>query len=121
MLTQVTSTTDQLLQAFPCCQHDPSRNPVRVAISSGPAVLQVTLSVLFSGAGNSDGGPSVSNGKLELINATCLVLPSEALVVSFAVFVDVFLGFRPECFTNLLDHLIATFLTHGLNRKIGAH
>merc|ERR1719224_359600 len=93
-------------QGFSSGQEDASCHTIRIAVGCWTSVFHVALSLCFSSARNANGGATVSNTKLELVDAASLVEACETLVVALTILSDVLSSNLAEGLTNLLDDFI---------------
>ena len=110
------------IRALDLAEHglcDDTGDLVWVAVGSGAAVLKVTLVLRRDGAGDTDGGATVSNAPGELVVAGSLVPAGHAQLVVLAIDGHVLLLAGRELLHSGLDGLHAALLAGLLGGDVG--
>merc|ERR1740117_347979 len=100
---------------------DACTNTIRVTICSWAAILHVAFSSLLCGARDANGCATIGNRVLEILDAASFTFPSETLLVAFPVFCNVLfrLARLAKSLTDLLDHFVASRLSHAFDGEVG--
>ena len=69
--------------------------------------------------GDSDGSTTIRDAVFECVDVARLMLSREALVVAFAILLDVLSCDLPERFAHFQDHVVAAILHHRRHREVG--
>src|SRR4030095_3371472 len=70
---------------------------------------------------NADRSPTITDSIAERIHRLCLMFPGQAKMVVRPIDLNVFFMHRPEAFTDGIEKIFATFLTHFTIREINMH
>lgn len=107
------------LEATTHSLNDDTGDLVGISVRRGATILEVTLAVLGTLAGDTDGATTVSNTVRELVDAAGLVATGETLLVTLTVDGDVLNVAGLELLHDSLNNLHTTFGTSGVGGNVG--
>lgn len=106
-------------QSQECVLDEEPDNSVRVNIGSRAAILQVTLTLLHHRQRDTNRGTTVSNTITESVDVACLMLASQAVLVTSSVLGDVLRMALGETLDGGLNGSHTTLAAHALGRVVG--
>merc|ERR1719160_1253121 len=101
------------------CLHDDPCNSVRVTVCCWAPGFHVSAPILLSITRNTNGGPTICNAILELVDRASLMFPSQALVIALSIHLNMLCSCGAESITDLDDVRVASWLAHPLCGEIG--